>query len=185
MQLTDVDIAKGSQAFPELSHLLLIGLGLVAVLVLGGALLLDVEAKVLQQHDAAALGLVDNGLDVRADAVRREGDGLAQELLELGDNRLQAVLGVGAAIGATQVGHEHHGLGTIVDSVLDGRDGACDALVVGHLLLRIEGHVEVDLGMVGVVSVACAFPLAGSEFPALDPRALFIRVLLSYDSPGQ
>lgn len=168
MQRTDVDIAEGSQAFPELGNLLLVGLGLVAILVLGGALLLDMEAKVLQQHDAAALGLVDDGLDVRADAVRREGDGLAQELLEFGDDGLQAILGVGASVGATQVGHEHYGLGAIVDSVLDGGDGACDALVVGHLLVRVEGHIEVDLGMLREVLVAYAFPLAASKFLALD-----------------
>jgi hypothetical protein len=43
------------------------------------------------------------------------------------------------------VGHEDDGLGAIVDGVLDGRDGADDALGVGDLLVGVERDVEVDL----------------------------------------
>lgn len=145
MVLTDVDITERSQALAELGHLLLVGLGLVALGILGRALLLNMEAQVLEQHDAAALGLVDDGLDLGADAVRGKGDRLAQELLELGQDGLQAVLGVGRSVGAAQVRHQHHGLGTVVDGVLDGGDGACNALRVGHLLVGVKGNVEVDL----------------------------------------
>ena len=41
--------------------------------------------------------------------------------------------------------HEHHGLGAVVDGILDGRDRAGDSLVVGDLLVGVEGDVEVDL----------------------------------------
>jgi hypothetical protein len=43
------------------------------------------------------------------------------------------------------VGHEHHGLGAVVYSILDGGDGTGNTLVVGHLLVGVEGDVEVDL----------------------------------------
>jgi hypothetical protein len=43
------------------------------------------------------------------------------------------------------VGHEDHGLGTVVDGILDGGDGASNALGVGDLLVGIEGNVEIDL----------------------------------------
>jgi hypothetical protein len=41
--------------------------------------------------------------------------------------------------------HENHGLGAIVDGMLDGGQGADDALVVGDFLVLVEGDVEVDL----------------------------------------
>ncbi|KAJ6445317.1 hypothetical protein O9K51_00076 [Purpureocillium lavendulum] len=144
---TDVDVTEGGQALAELVDLGLVGLGLVAVLVLGAALLLDVEAQVLEENDGAAVGLVDNGLDLGADAVGRERDCLAAEqLLELGDDGLERVLGVGLAVGAAEVRHEHDGLGAVLERILDSRDGADDALRVGDLLVLVKGHVEIDLG---------------------------------------
>lgn len=145
LKLTDVDISQCREALAELSNLLLVGLGLVAVLVLGRSLLLKVEPQILQQHNAAALSLVHDGLDLGADTVGSEGHGLAQQLLELGNHRLQTVLGVGASVGPAKVGHEHHGLGAVVDSILDGGDRTGDTLVVGDLLVGVKGNVEVDL----------------------------------------
>jgi hypothetical protein len=45
------------------------------------------------------------------------------------------------------VGHQDNGFGAILDSVLDGGEGAGDTLVVGDLGvgLLVEGNVEVDL----------------------------------------
>lgn len=145
LKLTDVDVSQCREALAELGNLLLVRLGLVAVLVLGRSLLLKVEPQVLQQHNATALGLVHDGLDLGADAVGSEGHRLAQQLLELGNHRLQAVLGVGASVGPAKVGHEHHGLGAVVDSILDGGDRTGDTLVVGDLLVGVKGDVEVDL----------------------------------------
>lgn len=99
---TDVDVTEGSQALAELLYFGFVGLGLVAGLVLGAALLLDVEAQVLEQDDGAAVSLVDDGLDLGADAVGRKGDALAEQLLELGDDGLERVLGVGLAVGAAR-----------------------------------------------------------------------------------
>lgn len=144
--LTDVDVSQSSQALAELLNLGLVGLGLVALAVLGAALLLNVESEVLQQDNGTVVSLVDNGLDLGTDAVGSKGDGLAQELLQLGNNRLEGVLGVDGAIGTSEVGHQDDSLGAIVESVLDGRDGADNALGVGDVLVLIEGHVEVDLG---------------------------------------
>lgn len=143
--LTDVDVSQSSQALAELLNLGLVGLGLVALLVLGAALLLNVESEVLQQDNGTVVGLVDNSLDLGADAVGSKGDGLAQKLLELGNNRLEGVLGVDSAIGTSKVGHQDDSLGAIVESVLDGGDGTGNSLGVGDVLVLIEGHVEVDL----------------------------------------
>lgn len=144
--LTDVDITKSGQALSELLDLGLVGLGLVALLVLGAALLLNVEAEVLEEDDGASLGVVDNLLDLGADRVGGKGDGLAQELLELGDNGLERVLLVGGAVGAAEVGHEDDGLGAVLEGILDGGEGTDDALVVGDVLVGVERDVEVDLG---------------------------------------
>ncbi|KAI6777240.1 hypothetical protein HG530_001185 [Fusarium avenaceum] len=104
--LTDVNVAKSGQALAESLNLSLVGLGLVALLILGGALLLNVESEVLEEDDRAILSLVDDLLDLGADAVRGEGDLLAQELLKLGDNGLEGVLLVGRAVGTAEMRHE-------------------------------------------------------------------------------
>lgn len=142
---TDEDVAEGSQALAELFDLGLVSLGLVALLVLGAALLLNVEAEVLEEHNGAIVSLGDNVLDLGADAVGGEGDGLAEQLLELRDDGLERVLGVDGTVGAAEVGHEDDRLGAIVEGVLDGRDGADDALGVGDVFVLVERDVEVDL----------------------------------------
>lgn len=103
------------------------------------------EAQVLEEDNLAVASLVDDALDLGADTVGREGHRLAQQLLKLRHHGLQAVLGIGAAVGASQVGHQDHCLGAVVEGMLDGGDGARNALVVGDLLVGIERDVEVDL----------------------------------------
>jgi len=49
------------------------------------------------------------------------------------------------------VGHEDDGLGTVLDGILDGGDGADNALGVGDILVGVKGDVEVDLGGVLVI----------------------------------
>jgi hypothetical protein len=146
--VVDEDVAESGEALAELLDGGLVGLDLVAVGVLAAALLLGVEAQVLEEHDAAVGGAVDGLLGGLADAVVGERDFLAvEQLLELGDDGLERVLGVGLAVGAAEVGHQDDGFGAIVDGVLDGGDGAGDTLVVGDLGvgLLVEGNVEVDL----------------------------------------
>ena len=145
VRLTDVDVAEGGKTLAELLDIGLVSLGLVTLLILGAALLLNVEAQILKQHDGTAVNLVHDLLNLGADTVRSEDDALAELLLELAGDGLQGVLGIGRAVGAAEVGHEDDGLGSIVEGVLDGRDGADDALVVGDVLVVIEGDIEVDL----------------------------------------
>lgn len=143
--LTDVDITELGEALAELVNLGLVGLDLVALGIGALALLLNVEAEVLKEDNSAVVGLVDDLLNLGADAVVGKGDALAKELLELRDNGLQGVLGVDLAVGTAKVGHEDNGLGAIVDGILDGGDGTDNALGVGDLLLGVKGDVEVDL----------------------------------------
>jgi hypothetical protein len=148
VQLTDVNVTKSGETLAELVDLGLVGLDLLALRVLAAALLFGVETQVLEENDATVLGVVDGLLDLGADTVVGEGDLLADELLELSDNGLQRVLLGDLSIGTTKVRHEDNGLGAILDSVLDGRDGTGDTLVVGDVLVTVERDVEVDLYMV-------------------------------------
>lgn len=143
--IVDVDVSQGSQSLAELGDGGSVSLDLLALGVLGAAFLLGVEAQVLEENDLTTGGLVDGLLGLGADAVLGEEDGLAQQLLELGDDGLQAVLGVDLAVGTAQVGHEDNGLGAILNGVLDGGQGTDDTLVVGDFLLVVERDVEVDL----------------------------------------
>ena len=143
--LTDVDVTKSSQSLAELSNLLLIGLNLVTLLILGATLFLSVETQVLKENDLTTRGLVDSLLNLLANAVLSEDNATTQELLQLRNDGLQTVLGVGLAVRTTEVGHEDNGLGAIVDSVLDGGKGTDDTLVVGDVLVCVEGDVEVNL----------------------------------------
>jgi hypothetical protein len=142
---TDVDVTKSSQALAELSNLLFVGLDFFALGVLGGTLLLGVEAQVLQEDDLATGSLVDGLLNLGTNAVLGEGNVLPEELGELSHDGLQAILGVDLAIGAAKVGHQDHGLSAVVDGILDSGQGTDNALVVGDVLVRIEGDVEVNL----------------------------------------
>jgi len=136
--LTDVDVTKSSQALSELLDLSLIGLDLLSIGVLGASLLLGVETQVLQEDNLAAGGLVNNSLDLWTDTVWSQLDLLAtEELLEFWNDRLQGVLWVDLSIRTPKVGHEDDGLGTVVDSILDGWKGTNNTLVVGDVLVGV------------------------------------------------
>ena len=143
--LTDVDVAQSGQALPELLDLALVDLLLLALIVLEATLLLGMEAQVLQEDDLTTASAVDGILYRLADAVVGEGNALAEELLEFGNNRLETVLRVGLTVWPAEVGHEDDCLGAIVDGVLDGGKSADNALVVGDLLVGVQRNVEVDL----------------------------------------
>lgn len=143
--LTDVDVTKRSQSLAELLNLSLINLLLLALLILEAALLLGVEAEVLKKDDLSVLGAVHGLLDLLADAVLCESHALAEQLLELGNNRLETVLRVRLAIRAAEVGHEDDGLSSVLDGILDCGESTDNTLVVGDVLVRVEGDVEVDL----------------------------------------
>ena len=122
------------------------------------------ESQVLQQDNLSLLRIRDDLLDLGSDAVWRKGNLLAEELLEFWDDWCQRVLLVALSVWTAKVGHQDDGLGAVVEGVLDGWDGAGDALGVGDVLGGIEWDVEVDLhggvvldgclSMNGVASVA-------------------------------
>ena len=143
-----VDIAVGGELF---GHLLLLGLHLgllggiflVAHLVglLDLAFLRLVEAGVFQHEDLS--GLEGGGLGVGVLAVIGELDIQVQVLGKIVADGLQAEIGlIALALRAAQVAHEDEG-GTLLQHVLDGGLGGLDAGVVGDLVLRVEGDVEV------------------------------------------
>lgn len=103
------------------------------------------ETQVLEENDLTTRGLVDGLLDVLAHAVLREDNTATKQLLQLRNHGLQTVLEVLLAVGTTEVGHEDDGLGAMVDSVLDGGESTDDTLVVGDVLVTVEGDVEVNL----------------------------------------
>lgn len=152
-KLTDVNIAELGEVLAELLNLGLVGLDLVALGIGALALLLNVEAEVLKENNFTVVGLVDNLLNLGTDAVGGEGDLLAEELLELRNNGLQGVLGVGLAVGTAKVRHEDNGLGAMVERILDGGDGTGDTLRVGDLLLGVKGDIEVDLEKGGMLEL--------------------------------
>lgn len=43
------------------------------------------------------------------------------------------------------MGHEDDGFGAMIGGILDGGEGADDTLVVGDVLIGVQGDVEVDL----------------------------------------
>lgn len=104
------------------------------------------KPQVFEENNLAVFGLVDDGLDFRADAVRGELDALAEQLLELRNDGLQAVFGVDLAVRSAQVRHEHDSLRAVVNGILDGGDGAGNTLGVGDVLVGIKRDVKVDLG---------------------------------------
>ena len=151
--ITDVYITKSSQSLSELLNLGLVGLDLVTLLVLGATFLLRVESQVLEQNNLTARGLVHSLFCFRANAVLCEDDAAAKELLELGDNRLQAVFGIDLAVGTAKMGHEDDSFGAVVDCIFNGGQSTDNSLVVGDFLFGVEGHIEIDLcGSVSVQS---------------------------------
>ena len=102
---TDVDIPQRRQPLSELLHVRLVRLDLLALGILGAALLLRVEPQVLEQDDLSAAGLVHCLLYLRTYAVFTKDDRFTQQLLELRDDGCEAVFWVWLAIRTAEVGH--------------------------------------------------------------------------------
>ena len=108
-RVIDVHIAEPGERITERLEGGGIGLDLVALLILDGALLLDVEPQVLEEDDGPGGSRRDARFDLRADAVVEEDD-VARELgLELLCDGLERVLCYDFAIWAAEVGHEDDG----------------------------------------------------------------------------
>ncbi len=152
------DVPQAREARAERGHRGRIGLLGGAVLPLDLALLLEVEAQVLQEdHLARRAGARRPPRPPGRRSRRRKRDGLAEQLLQLGGHRPQGVLGRRLPVGAPQVAHQDDG-GALPQRVLDRRQRGGDPLVVrdraGGLVLR---HVEVDAhqhALAGEVEIA-------------------------------
>lgn len=141
--VVDVDVGERRKRLSELLDLLGVSLDLLAVGILGGSLLLGVESEVLEENDLTVLGVGNLLLDLGADTVVEEDDGLAEQLGELGLDRLQGVLLNSLAVGSAEMRGEDDSLGALVNSVLDGGKSGDNSLVVSDLG-AIERDVEVD-----------------------------------------
>lgn len=128
-RVVDVDVAELGQARAELLDLLRVGLGLLSLGVLAAALLLGVEAEVLEKDDLSTGSLGDVRLRLGSHAVLEEGDGGGEEGGELSRDGSERVLVDDVPVGAAQVRHEDHGGRAVRESVLDRRDRGGDALV--------------------------------------------------------
>lgn len=105
----DIDIAEAGERVAEGLEGGGIGLDLVAVLVLDGALLLDVEPQVLEEDDGAGGSGRDARFDLGADAVVEENDVTGELDLELLCDGPERVLWYDFAVWAAEVGHENDG----------------------------------------------------------------------------
>lgn len=105
------------------------------------------EAQILEKDDLTAASLVHSLLNLLSNTVVGEDDLFAEEFLKLGDDGLHRVLLAALAVRSAKVGHEDDGLGSMIDRILDGGQGADDTLIVGDLLVAVEGNVEVNLGL--------------------------------------
>jgi branched-subunit amino acid aminotransferase/4-amino-4-deoxychorismate lyase len=115
-----VSTGRPGEGGAEGLHRLGFGLDRRSILLLDLALLLDVEAQVLEQRHLARLQGSARLLHLGPHAVIEELDGLAEELREPVRHRLQRVLGVVALpVRAAEMAHEHE-VSALVEHVLDG-----------------------------------------------------------------
>ncbi|GAA1952046.1 hypothetical protein GCM10009717_17610 [Agromyces allii] len=100
-----------------------------------------IEAEVLEHEDLAVGEGLDLGRGIRADRVGREGDGHVDEFAEAGGDRREAVLRVGCAFGATEVG-DHDDARPLVGQRGECRKRRADTTVVRDDPV-LERNVEV------------------------------------------
>lgn len=105
-RVVHVYVAEVGEPLTELSDLGGVGLGLVALFVLYGALLFDVETEVFEEDDGAVFGRSNGLLDVGADAVVEEDDRLADEFREFVGDGFKRVFGVDFAVRTSEMGHQ-------------------------------------------------------------------------------
>lgn len=105
------------------------------------------EAQILEKDDFAIGSCIDDLLYFGANAVVCHCDLLAQQLLELWNDWLQAIFRVNLAVWAAEVRHKDDCFGAMVDGILDGGYGPLDSLRVCDFR-TIKRNVEVDLGRI-------------------------------------
>ena len=143
--LTDKDVSKCRQRFPEINNIALLNLDLLPILILVAALLLCMESQVFEQDDLAARRIVDGFFYACADTIADKCDRLSEQLFQLRDDRLQAILWCLFPVWSPEVRHQDDGFGTVIYGILDGRESSDDALIVGDFFVLVEWDVEVNL----------------------------------------
>jgi len=139
-----VDVGELAEAGAESGDLSGVGLHAVPLGILGLALLLNVEADVLEQDDLAWLEGGAGGLDLGANAVVEELHRLAEDFLKLCGDWLERVLGDALTIGTAKMAGEND-RGSLGEGMLDGREGGGDALGIGDLpSLLVLRDVEIN-----------------------------------------
>lgn len=105
-RIVHVDVAEFREVLAELRNLDRICLYFLAILILGGSLLLDVEPKVLQENDRPFWGGINSRLDVGSNAIFGEYDFLLEQFAQFLGDRSQGVFWDDFPIWATEMGHE-------------------------------------------------------------------------------
>ena len=59
------------------------------------------------------------------------------------------------------MGHQNHGLGSVVNGIFDCWDSSGDTLCVCDILIRIERNVEIDLEALLVCGFVCLHGMEG------------------------
>jgi hypothetical protein len=104
-------------------------------------LLLGVETNVLEEKGLAVLEVVDSLGGLVADAVLGDLHLLAEELRQALGAGTEGELVLRTTLGAAEMGGDPNA-GTVVEEVLDGRDGRADPGVVGDGL-AVQGNVQI------------------------------------------
>ena len=100
-----------------------------------------VKAEVLEEHDVPGLEGGHGRGDLRTDAVRQEGHGTPQQLLEASCHRLEGESRVGLALGSPEVGGKDDARSSL-QAALHGGEGSTDARVLPDSSV-FEGDVEI------------------------------------------
>ena len=132
--------AKGSFLVSE-GHAQVEGSGELLREILVVLLFLGVEANVLEEKGLAVLEVVDSLGGLIADAVLGDLHLLAEELRQALGAGAERVLVLRTTLGAAEVGGDPNA-GTVVEKVLDGRDGSANSRVIGDGL-AIQGYIQI------------------------------------------
>ena len=100
------------------------------------------EAQVFEQQHVAVLERLGRGFRFRADAIGREGHGLAEQLRQARGGRFQTHFGIHLALGPAQVRSQNQPAAALQD-VLNGGQRGLDARVIGDFAGVVQGYIEI------------------------------------------
>ena len=115
-------------------------------------LLFDVEAEIFKENHASLSRRRAGGLDLRTDAVREEGHGAGEVLLDDRDARPHRVLRLDDAVGAAEMRHEYDGARALIERVANRRHSGVDPRSVGDVTPSVERDIEVDTNQYALIA---------------------------------